>query len=145
MFYDRAKLTVIAGRGGDGSIHFRREKFVPRGGPDGGDGGRGGDVVFIADRSQSTLRHFREGRTYKAEDGARGGPNQRRGASASTLELHVPEGTIVWDVASTEEALADLATEGTRVVVARGGRGGRGNKRFATATRKTPRFAQRGS
>jgi GTP-binding protein len=102
-------------------------------------------VVFIADRSRSTLRHIREGQLLKAEDGARGGPNQRRGASADALELRVPVGTMVWDVAAGEAPLADLAEDGTRVVIARGGRGGWGNKRFATATRKAPRFAQRGS
>jgi GTP-binding protein len=142
---DLVTAKVVAGRGGDGAVSFHREKFVPRGGPDGGDGGRGGDVVFIADRSRSTLRHIREGQLLKAEDGARGGPNQRRGASADALELRVPVGTMVWDVAAGEAPLADLAEDGTRVVIARGGRGGWGNKRFATATRKAPRFAQRGS
>lgn len=142
---DHVRIKVVAGRGGDGAVSFHREKFVPRGGPDGGDGGRGGGVVLIADRSRSTLRDLREGQTFKAGDGARGGPNQRRGASADTLELRVPVGTIVWDVQAGEEPLADLHEDGMRVVIARGGRGGWGNKRFATATRKTPRFAQRGS
>lgn len=145
---DQAAIKVVAGRGGDGAVSFHREKFVPRGGPDGGDGGRGGDIVFIADRSYSTLRHVREGQTYKAGDGGRGGPNQRRGASASALELRLPVGTVVWPAdedAEGSQPLADLDVDGKRVVVARGGRGGWGNKRFATPTRKTPRFAQWGN
>ncbi|MEZ4553469.1 MAG: GTPase ObgE [Dehalococcoidia bacterium] len=145
---DQAHIQVAAGRGGDGAVSFHREKFVPRGGPDGGDGGRGGDVVFIADRSYSTLRHIREGQTFNADDGGRGGPNQRRGASARSLELRLPVGTVVWNSGEDEsdaEVVADLDVDGKRVVVARGGRGGWGNKRFATPTRKTPRFAQWGS
>src|SRR4029078_716283 len=98
MFKDECEIEVVAGKGGDGVVSFHREKFVPRGGPDGGDGGRGGDVVFVADRSRSTLRHVREGQTLKADDGVRGGPNQRRGASSDGLELHVPVGTVVWDL-----------------------------------------------
>ena len=142
---DQVEIRVVGGRGGDGAVSLHREKFVPHGGPDGGDGGRGGDVIFVADRSESTLRHFREGQSYEADDGARGGPNQRRGGSAPSLELRVPVGTMIWDLTSAEEPLADLAEDGQRVIIARGGRGGWGNKRFATATRKTPRFAQRGS
>lgn len=145
---DQAAISVVAGRGGDGAVSFHREKFVPRGGPDGGDGGRGGDIVFVADRSYSTLRHVREGQTYKAGDGGRGGPNQRRGASAPELELRVPVGTVVWpagEPVDEGQPIADLDVEGKRVVIARGGRGGWGNKRFATPTRKAPRFAQWGS
>lgn len=145
---DQAAIKVVAGRGGDGAVSFHREKFVPRGGPDGGDGGRGGDIVFVADRSYSTLRHVREGQTYKAGDGGRGGANQRRGASASALELRLPVGTVVWPAdedAEDTHPLADLDVDGKRVVVARGGRGGWGNKRFATPTRKAPRFAQWGN
>ena len=141
---DQVVIQVVAGRGGNGAVSLHREKFVPRGGPDGGDGGRGGGIIFIADRAWSTLRHLRDGHSYNAEGGARGGPNQRRGASAGALELRVPVGTVIWDTGA-KEPLADMTEDGMRAVIARGGRGGWGNKRFATATRKTPRFAQRGS
>ena len=145
---DHVEIDVIAGRGGDGAVAFRREKFVPRGGPDGGDGGRGGNVVVIATRSISTLRDFRHGLVHKAEDGRPGGPNQRRGASAPVLELRVPVGCVVNiippDGSAALEHVADLVLEGMSVVVARGGRGGWGNQRFATPTRQAPHFAQHG-
>ena len=145
---DHLRIEVAGGRGGDGAASFRRERFVPRGGPDGGDGGRGGDVVLVADRTLSTLRGYRDGERRVAAAGARGGPNQRRGGSGATLELRLPVGSVIsLDTPDDSDAqpIADLTVDGQRVVIARGGRGGWGNRRFATATRKAPHFAQRGA
>jgi GTP-binding protein len=142
MFYDRAKLTVIAGRGGDGSIHFRREKFVPRGGPDGGDGGRGGDVVLVADPRRRDLAGIRPNQKLRAGRGGPGGGQLSNGAEGEDAVLSVPVGTQVLD--EEERLVADLARPGARGVVAKGGSGGRGNKRYATPTRQTPRFAEVG-
>jgi GTPase len=142
MFHDRARLTVIAGRGGDGSMHFRREKYVPRGGPDGGDGGDGGDVVLVADPRRRDLSGFRPNQKLRAERGGNGGSSLANGARGADAELVVPVGTQVLD--EDERLIADLARPGARVVVAKGGTGGRGNKRFASATRQTPRFAEIG-
>ena len=142
MFHDRAKLTVIAGRGGDGSIHFRREKFVPRGGPDGGDGGRGGDVVLVADSRRRDLSGFRPNQKLRGGKGGPGGGRLSHGADGDDAELHVPVGTQVLD--EEERLVADLAHPGARIVVAKGGTGGRGNKHFAGPTRQTPRFAEVG-
>ena len=139
---DQVAFVVQAGVGGGGIVSMRREKFVPHGGPDGGDGGRGGSVVLVANAKVAGLGAYRDGRLRKAEEGHPGGANQRRGAAGEHLVLPVPVGSIVWDGA---ERLADLTVHGERVVVARGGRGGWGNKRFTTPTRRTPRFAQRGS
>src|SRR6266508_662423 len=142
MFQDRAQIHVSAGRGGDGGLSFRREKHVPKGGPDGGDGGRGGDVVLIADPDLRDLSRFRSTRSFKA---GRGGPGRgalKHGADGETVELHVPVGTQVLD--EDGRPIADLAHPGARFVAARGGGGGRGNKRFATPTRQTPRFAETG-
>lgn len=142
MFHDRARLTVIAGRGGDGSIHFRREKFVPKGGPDGGDGGEGGDVVLVADLRRRDLSGFRPNQKVRAGRGRPGGGQLSNGARGDDAELTVPVGTQVLD--ADERVVADLARPGARVVVAAGGSGGRGNKRFAGPTRQTPRFAEIG-
>jgi GTPase len=142
MFHDKARLTVIAGRGGDGSIHFRREKFVPKGGPDGGDGGKGGDVVLVADPRRRDLSGFRPNQKLRAGRGGAGGGRLSNGADGEDAELAVPVGTQVLD--AEERLVADLAHPGARVVVAKGGSGGRGNKRFASATRQTPRFAEIG-
>src|SRR5437588_7119806 len=142
MFYDRAKLTVIAGRGGDGSFHFRREKFVPRGGPDGGDGGRGGDVVLVADPGRRDLAGIRPNQRLRAGRGGAGGGRLSHGAEGEDAILSVPVGTQVLD--ADERLIADLAHPAARVVVAQGGSGGRGNKRYATPTRQTPRFAEVG-
>ena len=143
---DFVELAVVAGRGGDGRMSFHREKFVPRGGPDGGDGGKGGSVVVMADRHVSTLRAFSDARVRRAEDGQPGGGNQQRGGNAADLRLAVPVGSVVSSDAphSEERWPVDLTGDGVSVVVARGGRGGRGNRRFATATRRAPRFAQWG-
>jgi GTP-binding protein len=145
MFIDEVTISVLAGDGGDGCVHLHREKFVPRGGPDGGDGGRGGDVVLIADRNLATLLEQRMRRENRAESGAPGGTNGCNGRGGATLEITVPVGTIVFDIGRDgEKLLVDLKQDGDRCVVARGGRGGRGNINFATPTRQTPDFAERG-
>lgn len=142
MFHDRARIEVQAGRGGDGGLSFRREKHVPKGGPDGGDGGPGGDVVLVADTSLRDLSSFRVGRTLKAGRGGNGRGANKHGASGETLEIPVPIGTQVLD--EDERLIADLAHPEARVVVAAGGGAGRGNRRFATPTRRAPRFAETG-
>jgi GTPase len=142
VFHDRARIDVQAGRGGDGSLHFRREKHVPKGGPDGGDGGPGGDVVLIADPDLRDLSAFRVKRRYKAGSGEPGRGALKHGATGESLELHVPVGTQVLD--EHEQVVADLAVPGARLIAARGGSPGRGNKRFATPTRRAPRFAETG-
>jgi GTP-binding protein len=142
VFHDRARLYVVAGKGGDGSMHLRREKFVPKGGPDGGDGGDGGDVVLVADPRRRDLSGFRPNQKLRAGRGGNGGGSLANGARGEDAVLHVPVGTQVLD--GEERLVADLAHPGARVVVAKGGSGGRGNKRFASATRQTPRFAEIG-
>ena len=141
MFHDRAKLIAVAGRGGDGSIHFRREKYVPRGGPDGGDGGDGGDVVLVADPRRRDLSGFRPNQRLRAGRGGVGGGRLSNGARGEDALLPVPVGTQIFD---GDELVADLAHPGARVVVAEGGSGGRGNKHFAGPRRQTPRFAEVG-
>jgi GTP-binding protein len=143
IYYDEARIYVRAGKGGDGMVHFRREKYVPRGGPDGGDGGRGGSVYLEADPSLNTLSAFRHRQRFIAEDGRPGGPAQRHGRKGRDLIIKVPVGTVVRD-AETGAVIADLAQPGQRVLVARGGRGGLGNVHFATATNQAPTMAQRG-
>jgi GTPase len=142
MFHDRARIQVQAGRGGDGALSFRREKHVPKGGPDGGDGGPGGDVVLVSDPDLRDLSSFRTRRYFKGGKGGAGGGTGRHGASGAEVELRVPVGTQVFD--EDEQLVADLAAPGAKVVLARGGEGGRGNRRFATPTRQTPRFAETG-
>jgi len=142
MFHDRATFHVAAGRGGDGSIHFRREKFVPKGGPDGGDGGAGGDVVLVANPRKRDLSGFRPNQKIKAQRGGAGSGQLSSGEDGDDVVLEVPVGTQVLD--EEERLVADLAHPGARVVVARGGDGGRGNKHFASPTRQTPRFAEVG-
>ena len=141
MFHDRARLTAVAGRGGDGSIHFRREKYVPRGGPDGGDGGDGGDVVLVADPRRRDLSGFRPNQKLRAGRGGVGGGQGSNGADGDDAVLPVPVGTQVFD---GDELAADLAQVGAHVVVAKGGTGGRGNRHFAGPSRQTPRFAEVG-
>jgi GTP-binding protein len=142
VFHDRAEINVQAGRGGDGSLHFRREKHVPKGGPDGGDGGPGGDVVLVADPDLRDLSAFRVKRRYKAGSGEPGRGALKHGATGESIELRVPVGTQVLD--EDEQLIADLAVPGARMIAARGGNPGRGNKRFATPTRRAPRFAETG-
>ena len=142
MFHDRARIHVQAGRGGDGALSFRREKYVPKGGPDGGDGGRGGDVVLVADARLRDLSSFRAHKRFQAGRGEPGRGRQQHGADGEGVELRVPVGTQVYDEAG--ELVADLATPGGRFVAGRGGAGGRGNRRFATPTRRAPRFAETG-
>jgi GTP-binding protein len=141
MFHDRASIHVQAGRGGDGGLSFRREKYVPKGGPDGGDGGRGGDVVVSVDPSLRDLSAFGRVHHAKAGRGGNGRGSKKHGADGADAELRVPLGT---QVVSGERTLADLTATHGRVVVARGGQGGRGNARFATPSRQTPRFAETG-
>ncbi|MFN7019139.1 MAG: GTPase ObgE [Fimbriimonadales bacterium] len=143
MFVDEAVIEVEAGRGGDGCVSFRREKHVPRGGPDGGDGGDGGDILLIADPKLSTLLDFHYQRRYKAERGGHGSGSHRKGRRGKSITLRVPLGTLVYD-AETGALLADLARPGQRFLAARGGKGGRGNAHFATPTRQAPRFAEKG-
>ena len=142
MFHDRARIHVQAGRGGDGGLSFRREKHVPKGGPDGGDGGPGGDVVFVAAPELRDLSGFRPNQLIKAGRGGSGRGALKHGATGEDAELKVPVGTQVLDEGGS--LLADLAHPAARVVVARGGSPGRGNKRFATPTRQAPRFAETG-
>ncbi len=144
MFTDQATIVVKSGDGGNGSLSFRREKFVPKGGPDGGDGGKGGDVVFVADAGLSTLLDFTYRRHFRAQRGAHGEGSNRSGRRGGSLFVPIPVGTVVKD-ANTGEVLADLVHHGQRVVVARGGRGGRGNARFATATHRAPRRVEPGA
>ena len=137
IFVDRAVIEVAAGTGGSGAEAFRREKGIPRGGPSGGDGGRGGDVVLVTDAQLSTLLDFSYRRHYRAERGQHGGGNNRTGRSGADRVVSVPPGTTVRD-AATSELMGELVAAGDRVVVARGGRGGRGNARFATARNQAP-------
>lgn len=143
MFIDQAEIQVRAGKGGDGAVHFRREKFIPRGGPDGGDGGKGGDVVFQVVPTLNTLNNFRQNTIYRAQDGAPGAKQNMTGKSGADLVIPVPPGTIVYD-ARTNEVVGDLVEPGQELIVARGGRGGRGNARFATAVHQAPRTGERG-
>jgi len=142
VFHDRARLWVQGGRGGDGSIHFRREKYVPKGGPDGGDGGAGGDVVLVADSRRRDLSGIRPNQKLRGGRGGGGGGRLSHGARGEDVVMPVPVGTQVLDAEG--RLVADLAHADARVVVARGGTGGRGNKHFAGATRQTPRFAEVG-
>jgi GTP-binding protein len=146
QFIDEAVVAVTAGAGGNGCVAWRRERFIPRGGPAGGDGGKGGDVVFLADPALATLRDQKYQPEIRAEHGGAGGGNQRTGADGADAVVRVPVGTVLRDPDAGEAAspLADLAEPDARFVAARGGRGGRGNARFATASRQTPDFATPG-
>ncbi len=142
-FIDEVKIHVQSGAGGAGCVSFRREKFIPRGGPDGGDGGKGGDVIFAVSSGISTLLDLRYRPHLKAERGRNGMGKDRHGAKGDDLKVLVPPGTVIRD-AETDEVLADLTEPGDELVLLKGGRGGQGNARFATATHKAPRFAQPG-
>jgi len=143
VFVDEAEIEVVAGDGGDGAVSLRHEKYVPRGGPDGGDGARGGNVVAVANSHLRTLIDVTYRKRYRAGDGGRGGGNKRRGKEGADASVGLPIGTIIKD-ASGGGIVADLTYDGQRVVLARGGQGGRGNASFATPTRQTPRFAEKG-
>ncbi len=144
MFVDEAEISVEGGHGGDGCLSFRREKYVPRGGPDGGDGGRGGSVVLVADPNLNTLLEFRHRQRFRGDRGGGGQGKNMHGRGGDDCVVRVPVGTIVTDV-SGGDTLADLVRAGQRVVVARGGRGGRGNTRFKSSTNRTPRRVESGS
>ena len=135
------EIILTGGHGGSGKVSFRRERYVPRGGPDGGDGGDGGSVILIADESIRMLDDLRRQRELQAEEGHDGGAAKRHGRNGRDEEIHVPVGTLVW---LEEEQIADLASNGMSIMVAKGGKGGRGNARFAKATRQAPHIAERG-
>ncbi len=143
MFVDRARITIVSGKGGNGAVSFRREPFVPEGGPDGGDGGKGGDVIFRADRNMRTLMDFRYKRKFQAENGQNGMKKKKYGKQGKDLIIKVPTGTIIID---TESGLVmkDMVKHGDELVAAKGGRGGRGNVHFKNSVRKAPNFAEAG-
>ena len=143
MFADRAKIMIRSGKGGDGHVSFRRELYVPNGGPDGGDGGRGGDIIFEVDEGLNTLYDYRHKRKFKAESGQEGGKRRCHGKDGSDLVLKVPEGTVITEALSGK-VIADMSGENKRQVVLKGGRGGKGNQHYATATMQAPKYAQPG-
>ena len=143
MFIDQVEIHVKSGKGGDGMVHFRREKFVPQGGPDGGDGGKGGDVIFEVKPTLNTLSSFRQNQKFRAEDGIKGGPSQMTGRNGKDLVIYVPPGTVLFD-ADTGELIGDLTKSGETLTVLKGGRGGRGNQHFATSRNQVPRTAEKG-
>ena len=143
MFADRAKIIIKSGKGGDGHVSFRREKYVPNGGPDGGDGGKGGDIIFQVDDGINTLTDFRHKRKFAAEPGQEGGKKNCHGKNGADLVLKVPKGTIIKD-AESGKVIADMSGENTRLTILKGGRGGLGNQHFATATMQAPKYAQPG-
>ena len=143
MFVDRAKIFIKSGKGGDGAVTFRREPFVPEGGPDGGDGGRGGDVIFQADRNLRTLMDFKYKKKYEAENGQNGMKKKRFGKAGENLIIKVPMGTVVIDE-ETGLVMKDLVEDGESFVAAKGGRGGRGNTNFKNSVRQAPNFAEAG-
>lgn len=143
MFADSAKIIIKSGKGGDGHVSFRREKYVPNGGPDGGDGGKGGDVIFVVDEGMNTLNDFRHKRKYAAENGEEGKKRNCHGKKGEDLIIKVPAGTIIRD-AETDKVIADMSGGNTRQVVLKGGKGGLGNQHFATAAMQAPKYAQPG-
>jgi GTP-binding protein len=143
MFIDEAKIYVRSGKGGDGAVHFRREKYIPRGGPDGGNGGKGGNIIVKVSTSVNTLYEFQHQHSFIADDGKRGGRSDRTGHSAEDLVIIVPAGTMIYD-ALTGEMVADLVGDDQEVLICKGGRGGRGNARFANSRDQAPRIAERG-
>ena len=143
MFIDFTEVELIAGNGGSGSVHFRREKFLPKGGPDGGDGGRGGHILFSADSNLHTLQDIRYHKRYKAEDGRSGGSSRKTGKNGTDVMVKVPVGTVIRDMKS-EDVIADLVEDGQSIIVCNGGRGGKGNIRFKSSTNRAPRRAQLG-
>lgn len=143
MFADRAKIFIRAGKGGDGHVSFRREKYVPNGGPDGGDGGKGGDVIFVVDEGLNTLTDFRHKRKYCAVDGEQGGKKKCRGADGDDIIIKVPVGTVIKD-SETGKVIADMSNSNVKETILKGGRGGLGNMNFATPTMQAPKYAQPG-
>lgn len=143
MFYDQARIQVRSGNGGDGMISFRREKHVPRGGPNGGDGGDGGDIIFVVNENISSLVRYHRRTHFHAGDGGHGGSKNMTGANGQTLRLEVPAGTVIRE-GNGGEILADLTVKNQEIVLLRGGQGGRGNARFASSTNQAPRLAERG-
>ena len=143
MFADRARIFIRAGKGGDGHVSFRREKYVPDGGPDGGDGGKGGDVIFVVDEGLNTLTDFRHITKYRAQDGEPGGKRNCYGANGADVVLKVPPGTVIKD-SETGKVILDMADKKEPVVLLKGGRGGRGNRNYVTSTMQAPKYAQPG-
>ena len=143
MFADRAKIIIKSGKGGNGHVSFRREKYVPNGGPDGGDGGKGGDVIFQVDEGLNTLTDYRHRRKFAAQPGEEGGKKNCHGKNGEDLVLKVPAGTVIKD-AETDKVIADMSGDNKRQVILKGGRGGLGNQHFATATMQAPKYAQPG-
>ena len=143
MFADRAKIFIRSGKGGDGHVSFRRELYVPNGGPDGGDGGRGGDVIFEVDEGLNTLQDYRHRKKFAAKDGEPGGKRRCHGADASDIILKVPEGTVIKE-ADSDKVIADMSGDNRRQIILKGGRGGLGNQHFATSTMQIPKYAQPG-
>ena len=143
MFADRARIIIRSGKGGDGHVSFRRELFVPDGGPDGGDGGKGGDVIFEVDKGLNTLIEYRHRRKFSAQDGEPGGKRRCHGANGEDIVLRVPEGTVIKE-AESGQVIADMSGENSRQVILRGGRGGNGNMHYATSTMQAPKYAQPG-
>lgn len=143
MFADRAKIIIKAGKGGNGHVSFRREKYVPNGGPDGGDGGKGGDVIFVVDEGLNTLTDYRHKRKFAAEPGEEGGKKNCHGKNGADLILKVPAGTVIKD-AESGKVIADMSGDNKRQIILKGGRGGLGNQNFATATMQAPKYAQPG-
>ena len=143
MFIDKARIIVSSGKGGDGHVSFRREKYVPAGGPDGGDGGKGGDVVFVVDEGLNTLTDFRHVRKYAAQHGEDGKKKRMAGKSGQDIEIKVPEGTVIRE-ANTGKVIADMSGDLRRYVILKGGRGGNGNMHYATSTMQAPKYAQPG-
>ncbi|MHC1747543.1 MAG: GTPase ObgE [Cellulosilyticaceae bacterium] len=143
MFVDHVKIFVSSGKGGDGHVSFRREKYIPNGGPDGGDGGRGGHIVFEVDPGMNTLMKFRHNRHYKADHGEAGGKKRCHGKDGNDLVIKVPQGTIIRE-AESGKVIADLHSKDEKTIIFRGGKGGKGNQHFATPTRQAPRYAEKG-
>lgn len=142
-FIDQVNIFVKSGKGGDGMVHFRREKYEPRGGPDGGDGGKGGDLIFEVKPILNSLSHFKPKQKFAADDGVNGGASQMTGKNGKDLIIYIPPGTVIYD-AETGALLGDLTEAGQRLIVCKGGRGGRGNQHFATSRNQAPRTAERG-
>ncbi len=143
MNHDIAYIVIESGKGGNGMIHFRREKYVPRGGPDGGDGGDGGDVYIVGDRSLTSLLHFKKKRYFKAKDGEDGKPKKMKGRKGKDVYIRVPIGTIIYNGKSGEK-IGEILEDGQKILIAKGGKGGRGNAKFATPENRTPQIAEKG-